>query len=102
MSRYVLGREAEQDLDNLWDFIAQESPQAANRLIGEIFEAFEALARNPGIGHKRKDLTRLPVLFWPVGNYLIVYRAAVSLVEIVAIVHGKRDIPVFLRTRGVD
>jgi hypothetical protein len=25
----------------------------------------------PGQGHTRKDLTDLPVLFWPVGSYLI-------------------------------
>jgi len=76
--------------------------EAADRLMGEIFEAFEALARNPGIGHKREDLTKIPVLFSPVGNYLIIYRAAGSLVEIVAIVHGKRDIPMFLHRRGAE
>jgi hypothetical protein len=40
-----------------------DSLQAADRLIAEIFEAFESLARNPGIGHKREDLTKFPVLF---------------------------------------
>lgn len=100
MSRYILGRDAERDLDDLWEYIAQDSVPAADRLISEIFEAFEVLARNPGIGHKREDLTKFPVLFWPVGNYLIIYRAAGSLVEIIAIVHGKRDVPVFLRGRN--
>ncbi len=102
MSGYLLGRDAERDLDNLWEYIAQDSVQAADRLIAEIFEAFEVLGRNPGIGHKREDLTKFPVLFWPVGNYLIIYRAAGSLVEVVAIVHGRRDVPVFLRLRGAD
>ena len=99
MSAYVLSRDAERDLDNLWEYIGQDSVQAADRLIAEIFEAFEALARNPAIGHKREDLTKFPVLFWPVGNYLIIYRVAGGLVEILAIVHGKRDIPAFLRRR---
>jgi antitoxin ParD1/3/4/toxin ParE1/3/4 len=102
MSRYHLGRLAERDLDYLWEYIAQDSVQAADRQITEIFEAFEALARNPGMGHKREDLTNFPVLFWPVGNYLVIYRATGSLAEIVAIVHGKRDIPVFLRERGTE
>ena len=102
MSRYVLGRDAERDLDDLWEYIARDSVTAADRLISEIFEAFEALARNPGIGHKREDLTKFPVLFWPVGNYLIIYRAVGSLVEIIAIVHGKRDVPVFLRGRNPE
>jgi antitoxin ParD1/3/4/toxin ParE1/3/4 len=102
MSGYLLGRDSECDLDDLWEYIAQDSVQAADRLMAEIFEAFEVLAGNPGIGHKREDLTNFPVLFWPVGNYLVIYRAAGSLVEIVAIVHGKRDIPVFLRQRGSE
>jgi plasmid stabilization system protein ParE len=102
MSGYFLGRDAERDLDDLWEYIAQDSVQAADRLIAEIFEAFEALGRNPGIGHKREDLTRFPVLFWPVGNYLVIYRTAGRLVEIVAIVHGKRDIPGFLLRRTAE
>lgn len=54
------------------------------------------------MGHKREDLTQFPVLFWPVGNYLIIYRGEARPIEIVAIVHGKRDIPAFLRQRGVE
>ena len=99
MSGYILGREAEQDMDDLWGYIAADSVDAADRLTGRLFEAFEALARNPGLGHTREDLTQLPVLFWPVGNYLVIYRAASSPIEIVAIVHGKRDVPAFLRRR---
>ena len=102
MSAYVFGHGAARDLDDLWEYIAQGSVEAADRLVAGLFEAFEALARNPGIGHKREDLTDFPVLFWPVGNYLVIYRAAGSLVEIVAIVHGKRDIPAFLRQRGAE
>ena len=73
---------------------------AADRLMTRLFEAFEQLARTPRMGHKREDLTQLPVLFWPVGNYLIIYRAVRSPMEVVAITHGRRDIPKLLRRRG--
>jgi antitoxin ParD1/3/4 len=102
MSGYVLGRDAEHDLDDLWGYIAADSVDAADRLTATLFDAFEALARNPGMSHKRKDLTQFPVLFWPVGNYLVIYRAESSPIEIVAIVHGKRDIPGFLLRRGAE
>ncbi len=102
MSGYVLGRDAEQDLNDTWDYIAEDSVEAADRLIARLFDAFEALARNPGMGHQREDLTNFPVLFWPVGNYLVIYRAEKSPIQIVAIVHGKRDIPTFLRGRGTE
>lgn len=49
------------------------------------------------MGHRREDLTSSAVLFWPVGAYLIIYRAAERRpVEIVAVTQGSRDIPGFL------
>lgn len=100
MNTYVLSRGAAQDLDDLWDDVAEESVDAADRLIGCLFESFEELAHFPGMGHKREDLTNFPVLFWPVGNYLVIYRGQQNPIEIVAVVHGKRDVPVFLRLRS--
>ncbi len=54
-----------------------------------------AIGRSPGIGHKREDLTTYPVLFFPLGAYLIIYRAVRPTVEIVAVTRGERDIPSF-------
>ena len=51
------------------------------------------------MGHKREDLTAYPVLFWPVGAYLVIYRATSYPVEIVAVTQGARDIPAFLHRR---
>ncbi len=74
MSRYVLGADVEFDLEQIWDYIAEDNIDAADRWIEKLFSAFELLGRTPGIGHMREDLTDLPVLFWPVETYLIVYR----------------------------
>jgi len=52
----------------------KHSVDAANRVESELFETFEALARTPGQGHKRTDLTAEAVLFFPVYSYLVVYR----------------------------
>jgi plasmid stabilization system protein ParE len=57
----------------------------ADRWIGKLFDAFEALGLTPGMGHKREDLTPYAVLFWPVGAYLIIYRADCWPIEIVAV-----------------
>ncbi len=32
-------------------------------ILSPVFDDFELLARNPGMGHKRQDLTKFPVLF---------------------------------------
>lgn len=99
MSAYVLSPEALQDLQGVWDFIATDSANAADKFLDELFDAFEKLAEWPRQGHVRTDLTERDVLFWPVGSYLVVYRADRKPLEIVAILHGARDIPTVMRER---
>jgi antitoxin ParD1/3/4/toxin ParE1/3/4 len=99
MSGYVLSVDADLDLNEIWEYIATDSIDAADGWMQKLFDAFEALGRVPGMGHKREDLTGHPVLFWPVGSYLIIYRAERSPIEIVAVTRGSRDIPAFLRPR---
>jgi plasmid stabilization system protein ParE len=99
MSDYVLSVDAEFDLQDIWEYIAHDSITAADRWIAKLFDAFETLARAPSIGHLRPDLTTSAVRFWPVGKYLIIYRAENSPLEIVAVTHGGRDVPIFLRER---
>lgn len=99
MSAYVLGEAVALDLEAIWEYIAHDNIPAADCWIEKLFGAFETLARTPGIGHKREDLTALPVLFWPVGEYLIIYRRLSQRIEIVAVTQGVRDIPIFLLQR---
>jgi plasmid stabilization system protein ParE len=99
VSDYILSTAAEFDLDEIWEYIAADNVDAADRWIGKLFDAFEALGQTPGMGHRREDLTEYPVLFWPVGAYLIIYRAERRPVEIVAVTQGSRDIPAFLNRR---
>jgi antitoxin ParD1/3/4 len=76
LSLYILGPDAELDLDAIWEYIARDNIDAADRWISRLFRAFEALGQTPGMGHAREDLTQHPVLFWPVDAYLIIYRTA--------------------------
>jgi plasmid stabilization system protein ParE len=99
VKRYVLSPDADQDLTEIWDYIAADSIAAADRWVGKLFDAFESLAQYPNLGHKREDLTTYPVLFWPVGSYLVIYRIAPSSLQIVAVTQGSRDIPAFLNQR---
>ncbi|HEY1424582.1 MAG TPA: type II toxin-antitoxin system RelE/ParE family toxin [Candidatus Acidoferrum sp.] len=101
MALYELSPEALDDLLNTQEFVSSDSPAAAERLIDEFFAAFEHLASWPRSGHSRADLTEKPVLFWPVGSYLIVYRirSADSLLQVVAVLLGARDVPAILINR---
>ena len=99
MKKYVLSVDADLDLDDIWEYIAADDIDAADRWIAKLFDAFETLGGRPTSGHKRQDLTELPVLFWPVGTYLILYRPDREPIEIVAVTQGSRDAPAFLHRR---
>ena len=99
MSGYVLSVDADADIDDIWDYIAADNVDAADRWIEKLFDAFDAIGHTPGMGHGREDLTSYPVLFWPVGAYLIIYRAERHPIEIVAVTQGSRDFPAFLSRR---
>jgi len=99
VTQYVLSEDADRDLEGIWDYIAEDNIDAADQWIARLFDAFETIGGAPDIGHKREDLTAYPVLFWPVGAYLVIYRATSRPVEIVAVTQGARDVPAFLHDR---
>lgn len=95
MAGFVLTLAAEQDVDEIWEYLAieREAPQAAERVKSDLFQAFELLASTPRAGHRRGDLTDRRLLFWPVRKtYYVVYRADTQPVIIVRVLHGKRDL----------
>ena len=72
-SAYALHPEAFTDLDDIRGYIAQNNPDAADRVITEIFDTVRALVPFPNQGHKRTDLTSRPLRFVLVREYLIAY-----------------------------
>ena len=99
MNRYLISSDADRDLSEIWEYIAADRLDDADRWIEKLFDAFAALAQHPNLGHRREDLTPYSVLFWPVGSYLIIYRLAPTGLQIVAVTHGSRNIPAFLNQR---
>jgi len=73
MIGYDFHPEARADLDQIYEYIAEDSPDAADRVISEILAAIRALAPFPRQGHKRSDLTSRPLRFCRVRDYLIAY-----------------------------
>jgi len=78
MSGYFLAPTAQEDLVAIRDYYLKEAGvRVARQMLVDFVEAFRLISRVPGIGHKREDLAAdRPVLFWPMREYLIVYRAA--------------------------
>jgi plasmid stabilization system protein ParE len=99
MSGYQFTPQAISDLSDIWDFIAQNNPEAADRVENAVFRACDLLAGSPLAGSMRKDLTSLPLRFWvvqPYSNYLIVYDPGRKPLQIIRILHAARDLPSFL------
>jgi antitoxin ParD1/3/4 len=90
--KYIVSPSAARDLTEIWDFIADDNFEAADSLMAEFEEAFRRAATNPLAGHSRQDLTAKPVRFWNVRQYLVIYRPRKRPIEIVAVLHGSRDI----------
>lgn len=98
MNTYAIAPAARDDLGDIADYIARDSPAAAHRVMDAIFETFASLAARPGIGHLRSDLTDQPVRFWTVlGRYLIVYRERSAGVEVVRVLGPGRDVAEILK-----
>ncbi len=97
MARYVISPAGRQDLDDIWTGIAKDNLDAAERLLDRFEAAFERLAEFPGMGRGRPDLIDLPVRFWTLGNYLIIYRAETSPIEIVRVINAYRNVAAVLK-----
>ncbi len=98
--RYVLSPEAAHDLVQIWLYIRQQgSEETANQVEKAIRDRMAFLSSQPDAGHFRKDLSDAPVKFFPVYSYLIVYKPGTQPLQVVAVLHGRRDIPPILEQR---
>jgi plasmid stabilization system protein ParE len=70
MSGFVFHPDAFADLDDIWEFIAKDSLDAADRILDEIHATILKLVAFPHLGHARADLTSKPLRFHPVRDYL--------------------------------
>jgi plasmid stabilization system protein ParE len=101
MKKFILSPEAEEDIFEIWCYLANEvNIEFADQIESDLFDAFALLSRNPGLGHKRQDLTSIPVMFYRAFpyQYMIIYRLK-SPVEIVVLLHAKRNVTKILKNR---
>ena len=73
MADHVFSPQARRDLIEIWEYIARDDVEAADRVEKEVFQAISKLVTNPDLGHLRRDLTSKPVRFFPIYSYLIIY-----------------------------
>lgn len=84
-------RRARQDLIDIWGHIAADNPQAADAVLDRIDKGCLGLLDHPQLEPARDDI-RPGLRYLIVGNYVILYRIVDDGVEIIRVVHRRRDL----------
>jgi len=94
-----LAPSAESDLDDIWYYVATESGSVdiADRIIEAITQSFWTIAQFPHIGRRRDRELSSGLRSFPVGDYIIFYRAEGRDVLILRVIRGSRNIEALLR-----
>ena len=94
MPQVVKLPQAETDLDDIWWYIAQDNPDAADRFLDTIAERCQTLAQFPNIGISRDEL--MPSLrSLPIGKYMIFYMPLDDGIQVVRVLPAMMDIDAF-------
>ena len=98
--RYKLTPEARSVLKQIAEYIAVEaSAERSIQVITNLRDEFRKLGDMPGMGHFREELLGKDYKFWSCYSYIIAYRWKTKPVQIIAIVHGARDLDAFFSKR---
>ncbi|HMO24793.1 MAG TPA: type II toxin-antitoxin system RelE/ParE family toxin [Tepidisphaeraceae bacterium] len=100
--QFLLTRQAERDLVEIIEYLTAESIDAAIRVRDAFDATFSKLAQSPGIGHYREELLDQRHRFFAVYSYLVVYRWQPRPIQVIAIIHGARDLPVVFGERDLS
>ena len=92
MSIFRLADAARRDLEDIWDYIAEDNPSAADAFIAFLVDKFQLLAGEPEIGRERSEI-RSGLRSLPVKKYVIFYRVTGNMIEVARVLSGYRDIP---------
>lgn len=96
MKTFVLTPLAAGDLEAIWEFLAEENPEAADPVLSALRKAIRKLGARPGLGHIREDLADRRHRFFLLYPYLIVYRAETKPLQVLRVLHAARDVEALL------
>jgi toxin ParE1/3/4 len=90
---------AKQNLRAIHDYIAEDSPRYATRMVDRITMKTASLDRFPLAGHVvpeyEGETERESVRQILEGNYRIIYRVRPDRIEVLTVIHGARHLPPF-------
>ena len=84
-----------EDLRNLHGYIAKDSKEFASTFVGKIILSVDKLTDFPRLGRMVPEADQEAIRELLYHNYRIVYRVKNDLIEILTVVHGRRDLGSF-------
>ena len=91
MANLIISPQADQDLLDIWCYIAEDSPVNADRFLDKLLDVANKLTEFKGIGTARPELAAGLYAF-PVDRYVLYYRPVNDGIELVRVVNASRDI----------
>jgi len=92
MPRLLFTQSAQSDLLEAWLFIAEDNPEAADRVLSTIEKEAKTLLVQPLMGRARPELTQ-GVRSWPTSTrYILYYVPTPEGITVLRVLHHARDI----------
>ena len=91
MTKINFSPQADEDLLEIWLYIAADNIDAADNLLIRIKKMCSLLSENPEIGKLQKNLSS-SLRSFPHENYLVFYRINDVGIEVVRVLHSAREI----------
>ena len=82
---------ARNDLKQIHDYIAKDSEYYARNVIQEIVAKTETLIEHPEIGRIVPEIDDHSIRELIIYSYSLIYESSIAGIEILAIIHGRRD-----------
>jgi toxin ParE1/3/4 len=91
MARVLRRPKAAEDIAAVWDFIADDNPDAADHWVDQLDTQLRLLATQPLMGRARDELAP-GFRSFPFGRYLVFYLLIGDGIDVVRVLHGARDV----------
>ena len=92
MSTILRRPQAQNDIDDIWYYIANDNIIAADNWVDRLDEQFRLLALQPLMGRTRDEIAA-SVRSFPIGRYVIFYLPLANGIDVVRVLHSARDVP---------
>ena len=87
------------DYREIWEYLADNGGEAvADGKLADFDAKLALIAELPHLGRERPELAP-DLRSFPVGDYLLYYRPVAEGIELVRVLHGRRDVRQAFRTR---